>query len=89
MLTLPRVLTHEIAADLSVGLKNSVQAAVGSVVSDASGLQLFDSSALAVLLATRREALAAGKPFSVHGLPERLQQLARLYGVAELFPASA
>ena len=46
------------------------------------------SSALAVLLECRREALAAGKDFSVAGLPPRLRQLAGLYGVAELIPAA-
>jgi phospholipid transport system transporter-binding protein len=41
-----------------------------------------------VLLECRREALAAGKDFSVTGLPPRLRQLAGLYGVAELIPAT-
>ena len=59
------------------------------VVADASTLQTFDSSALTVLLACRREAIAAGKTFSVHGLPSRLRQLAGLYGVAELIPQTA
>jgi phospholipid transport system transporter-binding protein len=40
------------------------------------------------LLACRREALAAGKSFAVRALPARLRQLAGLYGVAELLPAS-
>jgi hypothetical protein len=53
-----------------------------------SALKEFDSSALAVLLECRREALAAGKDFSVTGLPPRLRQLAGLYGVAELIPAT-
>jgi phospholipid transport system transporter-binding protein len=59
------------------------------VVVDASALTEFDSSALAVLLECRREALAAGKGFTVTGLPVRLRQLAGLYGVAELVPATA
>lgn len=58
----------------------------GPVVVDASALQAFDSSALAVLLACRREALAAGHAFAVRGLPERLRVLAGLYGVQELLP---
>jgi phospholipid transport system transporter-binding protein len=57
-----------------------------AVVADASALQQFDSSALAILLACRREALAAHKSFSVFGMPARLRQLAGLYGVAELVP---
>ena len=85
MIALPAELTHEVAADFALSLNQQVQAE-GAVVADASALRLFDSSALAVLLACRREALAAGKTFSVQGLPARLRQLATLYGVAELVP---
>lgn len=88
MLTLPATLTHEVAAGYSLGLAQQVRAEPGAVVVDAGALQAVDSSALAVLLACRREALAAGKSFSVRGLPDRLQQLARLYGVAELLPST-
>lgn len=59
---------------------------------DASGLQQFDSSALAVLLECRRLAQSSGRAFELTGTPARLNQLARLYGVAELLgiaPASA
>ena len=59
------------------------------VVADASALSRFDSSAIAVLLDCRREALALGKSFSVKGLPSRLRVLAGLYGVADLLPATA
>jgi phospholipid transport system transporter-binding protein len=58
------------------------------VVLDASALTQFDSSALAVMLACRRTALAAGKTFAVNGLPPALSQLAGLYGVVELISAS-
>ena len=54
------------------------------VVVDASALVRFDSSALAVLLESRRDALLDGKGFAVLGLPARLHELAGLYGVAEL-----
>ena len=86
MIALPPELTHEVAAQFVPGLTRQVQSQPGAVVADASALQTFDSSALAVLLACRREALAAGKTFSVQGLPPRLRQLATLYGVAELVP---
>ena len=89
MLTLPSVLTHAEAAEFARGLKPLVQTQAQAVVADASALTSFDSSALAVLLACRREALAAGKTFSVKDLPARLRQLAGLYGVAELIPATA
>lgn len=89
MLTLPHVLTHAEAAVFSGGLKQLVAQQGVQVVADAAALREFDSSALAVLLACRREALAAGKAFSVSSLPPRLRQLAGLYGVAELIPATA
>ena len=57
------------------------------VLLDASGLERFDSSALAVLLACRREALALGRTLQVQGLSERLRELAKLYGVLDLLPA--
>jgi phospholipid transport system transporter-binding protein len=88
VLTLPASLTHESAADLSRTLKQAVLAQPADVVADASALAEFDSSALAILLECRREALAAGKSFSVRAAPPRLQQLAGLYGVADLIPPS-
>lgn len=87
MFTLPSTLNHAVAAGLSAGLKQAVLSQPAGVVVDASALQAFDSSALALLLACRREALLAGKAFSVHGAPARLHQLAGLYGVAGLIPA--
>ena len=89
MLTLPSVLTHAEAAGFAHGLKQAVLAQPAEVVADAGALEAFDSSALAGLLECRREALAAGKAFSVTGLPARLRQLAGLYGFAELIPATA
>ena len=89
MLTLPSVLTHGASAAVARGLPQAVQAEPGDLVADASALQQFDSSALAVLLECRRQALAAGKAFSVQGAPERLRVLAGLYGVQALIPAAA
>ena len=88
MLTLPPVLTHAVASDFARGLQQAVQAQTGAVVADASALRQFDSSALAVLMECHRQALAAGKTFSVQGTPARLRELATLYGVAELIPAA-
>ena len=59
------------------------------VMVDASALSQFDSSALAILLECRRQAMAAGKNFSVQGVPGQLLQLANVYGVAALIPAAA
>jgi phospholipid transport system transporter-binding protein len=52
-----------------------------AVVIDASHLQRFDSSALAVLLDCHRAAEGLGKPFTVRQPPPKLAALAKLYGV--------
>ena len=54
---------------------------------DASGLATLDTSAIAVLLECRRIAAAAGKALPIDGVPAKLTELARLYGVAELLAA--
>lgn len=87
-LTLPAVLTHTESAAFASGLKPQLLAQADDVVADASALQQFDSSALALLLECRRQALAAGKRFSVQSAPQRLRELALLYGVADLIPAA-
>lgn len=89
MLTLPAVVTHAQALETARGLMAQVAAQTSGVVLDASALTQFDSSALSVMLACRREAMAGGKSFAVQGLPAKLGQLAGLYGVAELIPAAA
>jgi len=89
VLILPAVVTHAQALGAARGLSTQVASQAEGVVLDASALEQFDSSALAVMLACRREAMAVGKTFAVHGLPARLSQLAGLYGVAELIPAAA
>ena len=99
-LVLPTVLTQSEAAGALRMLSQAMRQAAGGaaragapaaapgapVVVDASALEAFDSAALAVLLACRREAQAAGLAFAVRGLPERLRVLAGLYGVQELLP---
>ena len=89
MLVLPARLTHDQAGPcvhmLTQALRTQAETAV---VADAGALTQFDSSALAVLLECRREALALGKSFSVSRLPARLRELAALYGVAPLLPAA-
>ncbi len=90
MLLLPADLTHDQSAPAMLALKAAVARESGTVVvADASALMNFDSSALAVLLACRREALAVGKAFAVQSLNERLRRLASLYGVETLLPATA
>ncbi len=88
MLHLPAVLTHaDVGACLAMQLPALRSEAGAAVEVDASRLVQFDSSALAILLALRREALGLGKTFAVKALPVRLASLAALYGVAELFPS--
>jgi phospholipid transport system transporter-binding protein len=88
-LVLPADLTHEHAAASSRMLAQGLRSGPEPVaVADAGALTHFDSSALAVLLECRREALALGKSFSVARMPARLRELATLYGVAQLLPAA-
>ncbi len=89
MLSLPAVVNQANALELARQLTAQIAAQPAGVVIDAGALIQFDSSVLAVMLACRRAALAAGKSFAVHGLPPKLSQLAGLYGVAELVPETA
>ncbi len=88
-LVLPAELTHDQAGVCLRMLAQALRSQLDpAVVADAGALSRFDSSALAVLLECRREALALGKSFSVSRMPKRLRDLATLYGVAQLLPAA-
>jgi len=97
VLTLPSDLTHRDAAVyLAQSLAQSLEqlAAADSVSTselqvEASALQHFDSSALAVLLELRRQAQVRGQSFQVTGMSARLSELAGLYGVDELLDSPA
>ncbi len=90
MLALPKELTHAQATDclrdLVAGLRTST---VDVIALDATPLERFDSSALAVLLACQRAGREHGKNVMIHGMPGHLHDLAQLYGIAELLPTSA
>ena len=89
MWTLPENLTLETAtACVDSFRQDVVNQSDSTVVVDATVMREFDSAALAVLLEGRRSVVAAGKNFAVRNLPPRLQQLAALYGVAELLPSA-
>lgn len=89
MLVLPAELTHlQAPACLQMLLQAMRAQSQASVVADATALARFDSSALAVLLACRREALAHGRQFTVRGLHERLAALASAYGISTLLPSA-
>lgn len=89
MLILPPELTHRQASACLRLLLQGLQALQGPrLVVDAGPLVVFDSSALAVLLECRREALNRGKDFAVKGLPAGLASMADLYGVDGLLPVA-
>ncbi len=81
---LPATATLEQAAELALLLPDAVSAGSGPLQVDASALQAFDTSVIALLLQARRQAQAAGRGFAVTGAPPKLAELARLYGVEEL-----
>ncbi len=88
---LPSVLTH--AQAQAIGMQLAQAALSGrDLVVDASALQQFDSSALAVLLAGMRAAQTHGGHLHVQGLPARAHNLAQVYGldqVLQLVPQTA
>lgn len=75
-----------VAADLREG-----NAAIGQGVrtADLGEVGELDSSALALLLAWMREAKRQKSELRFANLPQGLTTIARLYGVADLLPASA
>lgn len=81
---LPAQLTVANAAAVSRALLAQVPAASSPVVLDASALQQFDSAALATLLELQRVLSARGAGLQVVQVPQRLNELAHLYGVDQL-----
>ena len=86
---LPAEATLERSAELAAKLPEAVADGDGVLHVDASSLQDYDTSTLALLLQARRLAQAAGRGFEVSGAPAQLKQLAALYGVEELLSLSA
>lgn len=78
MITLPATATIEQAGALLQGLGDAPE------LIDASALQDFDTSTVALLLEAGRRARARGVKLVVRGAPAQLRELARLYGVEEL-----
>lgn len=86
--SMPEQLTVQGAGQALQRLQQSLGQLTGpAVVLDASALRVFDTSAVAVLLELRKVLLGQGKSLQVTGMPQRLQALVTLYGVAELLPA--
>lgn len=86
VLTLPKELTHENATACLAQLSSAIADEITPVRVDAAALGQFDSSALAVLLELRRTCLRTGKSMLVQGLPQRLRDLATVYGIESLLP---
>lgn len=81
-LALPERLTMEHASAALAPLQAALRSAgTGPVALDASGLQTFDTAAVAVLLELARDAQGRGQTLTVHGAPQNLRALAALYGV--------
>ena len=90
VLALPVELTHRQASGGLEPLLQGLRAGPAlHWVIDAGALRVFDSSALAVLLECRREALACHKTLAIKDLPPALAGMAALYGVESLLPAQA
>ena len=88
MLQLPEALNQSTATACLQALTAAMRGSTApAVVVDASRLSQFDSAALAVLLALRREATQLGKSFEIADLPQHMADLANLYGIAALLPA--
>ena len=83
-LALPQRITHAEAQTVLEGLLAVAQTQPGPMVLDASALRVFDTSALAVVLACQRAALSRGATLTLQGLPERAKTLAKVYGVSQL-----
>lgn len=83
---LPATATLEQAAALLEQLDAALAATAsgGRLVVDAAALRDFDTSAVALLLHGMRLASVQGVGFEVAAAPEKLRELARLYGVEEL-----
>jgi phospholipid transport system transporter-binding protein len=85
---LPEQLTLQGAVQTLGRLSQSLAQQSGpTLVLDAEPLKVFDTSAVAVLLELRNTLLIQGKTLQVTRMPQRLQALVSLYGVAELLPA--
>lgn len=85
MLALPATVTLSQAAATLLAYEQALDRAQGAASGvDASALERFDSSLIAVLLGCARAARAKGQTFELHAAPPKLIELARLYGVAEL-----
>ena len=81
---LPSKATLAEASNVLAALQAALASGTGPLRIDASALQHFDTSLVALLLQARRTAQAAGRSVELVGTPPKLTDLARLYGVESL-----
>lgn len=86
---LPSTATLAEASAVLAALRAALASGTGTLRIDASQLQHFDTSLVALLLQARRTAHAAGRAVELVGAPPKLADLARLYGVESLLPPAA
>jgi phospholipid transport system transporter-binding protein len=90
LLILPADLRHTNAAACLAQLQSQIRSSPSTEVEIQAGHLIdFDSAALAVLLGCRREAESLTKTLLFKQFPEKLLELAKLYGVSELLVESA
>lgn len=75
---------QQLEAALRVEAAQIANAAGNELPLSASGLEEFDSSALSVLLSAMRLASEFGLRLQLRDAPAKLQELAQVYGVADL-----
>ena len=74
----------QLAPTLRAEAAQGLAAAGREVRLSAAGLADFDSSALSVLLSAARQCTEQGATLRLDSAPDKLRELARVYGVAEL-----
>ena len=85
-ISLPATLTHA-HATAQLTLWEQQLAGLGSepLRVDCSALQHFDSAALALVLELARRARARGSVLQLHAVPQRLHDLAAVYGLEAIW----
>ncbi len=83
---LPATLTHaQATAQLAAWVPQLSESGGGVVTLDCAALQHFDSTALALVLEVGRQARANGGRLQLRGVPQRLHDLAVVYGLEALW----
>lgn len=84
--SLPAKVSHENAQSVlseGMALLANIQAN-GSLNIDCQKLDIFDSSALSIILAIKRQAQKKVISIQLQAVPEKLASLAKVYGVADI-----